>query len=484
MPPGPLMPLMPPGPLMSRPCAGVRQARASCSAALAPRPHGRTGRAGAPRRSRSRAATSPIRDERQRDAGQRDQLEVPGRDDERLDAHHEGQPGGEERPEVVVRGGRDAQASLHDDEVEPQDRQQADEPQLLAQGGERIVGVDGRDRQAPADRRKPGAQPHAQDAAPPQGVERLDRLEPGAGRIGPRVQPVVHALLDVAEHVVQDERAGEEQDQSARDVRDPAGRDVQQGEEHGEEQQGGTEVPLDDHDPEGDRPHGHDRREIRDRRQAQGPDPRALLREERAVLGEIGGEEDHEDHLEELRGLARDRADREREPGAVDVAAEDEREQQQADAGGGPRVLVGPQPGVRADRQRQRPDDAGRHQEPDQLEVAETEDEAEGGLHHEVLREALHEEEADAAQHRDGRQQHLVDPASGEDERDVDEADRAEIDREGDGVRRRQVERREGLACDPGCVEPLGRTQGHGPDDERHGNQQREGPSRWCAGGA
>ena len=59
-----------------------------------------------------------VADERQGDPGQRDELEVARGDDERLDADDQGQPGRQERPEVVGRRRRDAQPALDDDEVD------------------------------------------------------------------------------------------------------------------------------------------------------------------------------------------------------------------------------------------------------------------------------------------------------------------------------------------------------------------------------
>ena len=73
---------------------------------------------------------------------------------------------------------------------------------------------------------------------------------------------------------------------------DPGGRGVDQRQEDGEEQQRRPEVPLDDDDPEGDGPHRDHRREVRQRRQAQGPEPGVLLDEQRPVLREVAREED------------------------------------------------------------------------------------------------------------------------------------------------------------------------------------------------
>ena len=75
-----------------------------------------------------------VADERQGDPGQRDELQVAGRDDERLDPDDEGQAGGEQRPEVVGRRGRDPQAALDDHEVEPEDRHDPDQARAPRRG--------------------------------------------------------------------------------------------------------------------------------------------------------------------------------------------------------------------------------------------------------------------------------------------------------------------------------------------------------------
>ena len=136
------------------------------------------------------------------------------------------------------------------------------------------------------------------------------------------------------------------------DEADPTGRGIGQGQEHGEEQQRRAEVALDDDDAEGDGPHRDHRREVRQRRQAQRPDPRVLLDEQRPVLGQVAGQEDDEDDLQQLRRLAAERADAQGQPLAADLRAEHEGQQQQGDADGRPRVLVAAQPAVRADDDR------------------------------------------------------------------------------------------------------------------------------------
>jgi hypothetical protein len=263
----------------------------------------------------------------------------------------------------------------------------------------------------------------------------------------------------VVEQVVQDPRAGHEQQQPAHDIGRSAGGDVEQDEEHREEQQRRAQIPLDDHDPERDRPHRHHRGEVRDRRQPQGPDAGALLGQQGPVLRQVAGEEHDQDHLEQFGGLAGQGPDRERQAGAVDLAAEHEREQQQRDPGRGPGVLVQPEPGVGPDGQGQGRDHGQGDQEPHQLELAESELHAPELLDHEVLRQALHEQEPDAAQHRDRRQQHLVCAAAREHEREMDDEQRRQVERKPAGVGWRQVQDREGLPRRGGGQQPLGGAQ-------------------------
>ena len=117
--------------------------------------------------------------------------------------------------------GGDPQPPLDDDEVQAEDREQADEAQLLAQRRERVVGVDrGIGRRPPiVGRPLPSPTPRSPPRA--NAYSAWIDLEPGALRVRERVEPVVDALLDVAEQVVQDDRADEEQGQPAEHVATP-----------------------------------------------------------------------------------------------------------------------------------------------------------------------------------------------------------------------------------------------------------------------
>ena len=146
------------------------------------------------------------------------------------------------------------------------------------------------------------------------------------------------------------------------------------------------------------------------------------------VLGQVAGQEDHQDDLEQLGRLSAQRPDLERQALAVDHRAEDERQQQQAHPGGRPGVLVAAQPAVGADDDAERRRDRQCDQQPHQLDLGQAEGRPEERLLDEVLWEPLHEQQRDAAEHRDRRQQHLVGPTPGQDLGQVGGQQRPEID--------------------------------------------------------
>ena len=61
------------------------------------------------------------------------------------------------------------------------------------------------------------------------------------------------------------------------------------------------------------------------------------------------------------------------------------------------------------------------------------------GLDHQVLGQALREQEADSPQHPDRGQEHLVDAAPGQDERNVDRGQGTEVGRKAGGMGQRQA---------------------------------------------
>ena len=117
----------------------------------------------------------------------------------------------------------DAQTALDDHEVEPEDGEQADEPQLLTQRREREVGVEAGIGGRPPTVGSPAPRPVAQQPAPRERVQRPDDLVAGAQRVRERVEPDVDARPDVVEQLVQ-ERTPRPRTGSGRGPRSSAGR--------------------------------------------------------------------------------------------------------------------------------------------------------------------------------------------------------------------------------------------------------------------
>ena len=116
--------------------------------------------------------------------------------------------------------------------IQPEDGDDADQAQLLAERREREVRVDLGDRQPAADHRQALAETRPEQAAAGERVERLDDLVAGAQRVRERIQPDVDPVADVLEQVGHERAAGQEQAQPDHDEAEPAGRRVGQGEEH------------------------------------------------------------------------------------------------------------------------------------------------------------------------------------------------------------------------------------------------------------
>ena len=199
-----------------------------------------------------------VRHERQRDAGERDHPRDAADDDERLEAEDRGEARGEELRERAGRLDRDAEPAPDDEQEADDERDRADEAELLADGGEDEVGRRVGDAIGDAE-----ADALAVDAAGGEGVPRLDDLEAlRAEPVRPRVEPALHAVAHVAEHVVRRRRAGGEQRERTEEVRAALGGHVEHRREHREEQQRRAEVALEDEHQDRDAPGGDQRTEV------------------------------------------------------------------------------------------------------------------------------------------------------------------------------------------------------------------------------
>ena len=166
-----------------------------------------------------------VGDERQRDAGQRDELRDAADDDEDLQREHGGQAGREQLGERVRRDHRGLEAALDDQQVDEQHRGAAEQPELVDDDREDEVRVRrGQDRRRVAELDDRLAEALAEQPAVGLRVDRLRDLVAAADRlvveaVVERVQPRVDAVLDRRADRVQDARAEREQPEPDDDER-------------------------------------------------------------------------------------------------------------------------------------------------------------------------------------------------------------------------------------------------------------------------
>ena len=132
-------------------------------------------------------ARAAVADERERDAGQRDDPQDAADDDERLQRERERQPGREQLREAVLGEQRDPEAARDEEHVDEQQRRRADQAELLRERGVDEVGVHERDQRVAVGRRERAlAEAGAAELPVRDRVERLHELvalrSPGAAR--------------------------------------------------------------------------------------------------------------------------------------------------------------------------------------------------------------------------------------------------------------------------------------------------------------
>jgi hypothetical protein len=149
------------------------------------------------------------------------------------------------------------------------------------------------------DLRQARPEARAQDAAPAVGVQGADDLVARPLRVGERIEPDVDRP-GRAGRAGTDGAAGDEQHQPEHDVRDAPGGDVEQRQEDEEVEQCRAQVALDDDDGQGHAPHRQHRQQVGQRRQLERTDARAGGRQQSAILGQVPGQEDNQDHLQQL----------------------------------------------------------------------------------------------------------------------------------------------------------------------------------------
>src|SRR5438128_1737061 len=263
-------------------------------------------------------------------------------------------PGRDERAGRILGADRDTHAAVREDEEEHDDRERSGEPELVAEHGE----DGGRVRRGEApELLAPRAKAFAERAAQREPVERLDRLEAGAARVGPRVEEREETLRAIRLH----ERAEREKRDGDRgkgaELAEARSGDEVDAERDDHDDDRRPEVRLDEHEP-GD--HGRDGEEPRgDRpraeRLAARTEPRPEIEDERELrdLGRLYADElaeaeparraarTHADprdqHEDEQQDREREERDGER---AVAVVADARGHDHPRDAEGGPGGLL------------------------------------------------------------------------------------------------------------------------------------------------
>ena len=196
----------------------------------------------------------------------------------------------------------------------------------------------------------------------------------------------------MVEQLVAEGSANREQNEAHEHVADAARGDVEHDHEHGEEERRAAQIPLEDDDEQAHAPHDEHGREHAQARQREGTHLVRGGAQQLAVLGQIGREEDGDEHLGDLAGLKGERAHANPQLGAVDLGAHEGGQQQQGHARDANRVLVLGEAVEVGDEREHAHHRGDRHEEPDHLARCVL-----GG-------KARHEGDADAREHEDDGQ--------------------------------------------------------------------------------
>ena len=309
-----------------------------------------------------------VADERQGDAGQRDQAGDAADDQEGLQHDREREPRGQELREAVIGDARDLEAAIGEQQVDQQHPGGSGQPGLVGPDRVDAVGLGGRDhRAAVAEHLEAAAQPGAEDAAVGDRLDRLDDLVAVGVRGLPGVEPDLEALLHVRGEAVDQERSAHEQRQPGHRVQLAAGRDVDHRQEDAvQEQRRAHVVHHRDHAQRHAR-HRQQRPQVPGGRQAHPQDPAVRHRQQLPLLAQVAGQEDHQQQLCELARLHLHAAHPQPQLGAVDGRAHQHRDHQQRHRRHAQRVLVRLQLAVVSDQQDQGQEPAQADHDPDRL---------------------------------------------------------------------------------------------------------------------
>src|SRR5881628_4061506 len=176
-----------------------------------------------------------VRHEREGDAGERYEPEIPSDDDERLQRHDERQPTGEQLEEHRRGAERDQHSAVEEHEVEGEQGERAGEPGLLS---ERVEDEVAPDHRYPVRHAVPKTGP--EESAVRDSEEALNQLVTAseAEVFVERPKPRIDARLHVPEELIRDETAEDEEAESDDRVERFAGREEQHRQEDPEEEHG------------------------------------------------------------------------------------------------------------------------------------------------------------------------------------------------------------------------------------------------------
>ncbi len=273
--------------------------------------------------------------ERQGDARERHELGDAGHDEEGLEADGTGQAHGGKGRGIRLCAGRGHKAAHAKQQVHDENGRGTQEAHFFSDGREDKVRLDNRDLGGHA-----LANTGAYQAAVCQRVERLDDLVAAALRVGPGVEPDVHAGLDVAKEVVAKDAAHSQQEERKHDVAHAAGADIDHDDKEREEEQGAAQVALEDHQQQADAPHDKQRQAHAKTRDLKRAKAAHRDRERLAVGGQVEGQEQDDQDLGELARLKTKAANRDPQLRAALLGTNKHGEKKQDDAQETQGVLV------------------------------------------------------------------------------------------------------------------------------------------------
>src|SRR5437867_1722583 len=231
-----------------------------------------------------------IRDERERDAGHGHEARDDRHVHPRLEHEPDGDARGEDRSGRILAAKGDAHAAEPEDEEAEDDREGAEQAELVAEHGEDRIGV-GRGKEAeflPA-----GPEPLAERTTEGEAIQRLDGLESSSAWIRPGIDESEQALVPIWLYDRGGKREDDRERAECRELAQPRARDEVHRERDRHDDERRAEIGLDEHQPADGGGH---------RKKGHGHPPAADLGTMRTEPGaEIEDDRDHRESQQEQR---------------------------------------------------------------------------------------------------------------------------------------------------------------------------------------